>query len=156
VKADILFERIHHAPAERFRLGDILGARTFEREGRGGGPQDISGGDVAGHPGAGDSFDENTRRACRQARNLYHASDDARPVEVGGRRLLLFAVALRDQQNNLVFCQRRLDSRERSRASDEKGDDYIGENDDIPQRQDRNPVRRGDRLVIPLKNLRQG
>jgi hypothetical protein len=77
-------------------------------------------------------------------------------MEVSGCRLLLFAVALRDQQNDFVFRQRGLDGRERRRAPNQKGDDYIGENDDIPQRQDRYPVRRRDGLVIPLKDLRQG
>jgi hypothetical protein len=77
-------------------------------------------------------------------------------MEVSRRGLLLFAVALRDQQNDLVFRERGLDCGKRSWSPNEKRNDYIGENDDIPQRQNRNPVRRGDALVIPLENLGQG
>jgi hypothetical protein len=67
-------------------------------------------------------------------------------------RLLLLAVALRDEQQDFVLSQRCLDGRQGCRAPDEKRDHYIRENDNIPKRQNRNPVRRRDGLVIALKD----
>jgi hypothetical protein len=76
-------------------------------------------------------------------------------VKVSGGRLLLLSVALSDQQNDLVFREGSLDCCERRRATYEERDDYIGENDNIPKRKDRNPVRRRDALVVALKSLWQ-
>ena len=77
-------------------------------------------------------------------------------MEVSGGWLLLFPVTLSDEQNDLVFGERRLDRGELRRSPHEKWDYYIGENDDIPKRQDRNAVRRRDALVVSLKSLGQG
>jgi hypothetical protein len=77
-------------------------------------------------------------------------------MQVSRRGLLLLAVPLSDEQDDLVLGERCLNGGKRCRTPNEQGNYYIGENDDIPQRQDRNPVRRGDALVIPLKDLRQG
>jgi hypothetical protein len=87
---------------------------------------------------------------------LHNASDHARAVEIGSGWLLLFTVALGDEQDDLVFRERGFDGRERSRSPNEQRDYYIGENDNIPKRKDRNAVRRRDALVIPLKDWRQG
>jgi hypothetical protein len=156
METDVLLERVHHAPAERFSFCDVLRTRTLEREGCCGRSQDIAGGDVASDAGAGDSFDEDARRAGRKARYLNDAPDYPRPMQVSRRGLLLLAVALRDEQDDLVLGERCLDGGKGCRTPNEQGDDYIGENDNIPQRQDRNPVRRRDALVVPLKSLRQG
>jgi hypothetical protein len=77
-------------------------------------------------------------------------------MQVSGRGLLLLAVPLSDEQDDLVLGEGCLDGSKRRGAPDEERNDYIGENDNIPQRQDRNPVRRRDALVVPLKSLRQG
>jgi hypothetical protein len=74
-------------------------------------------------------------------------------VQVRRRRLLFLAVALGDKQQDLVFRQRCFDSGQRSWSPYEQGDNYIGENDNIPKRQDRNPVRRRDAFVIALESL---
>jgi hypothetical protein len=74
-------------------------------------------------------------------------------MEIGRGRLLLLTVALCDQQQDLVFRQRGFDCREGSWSPHQKWDNYIGENDNIPKRQDRNPVRRRDALIIALESL---
>ena len=156
VKADVLLERVHHAPAQRFRLRNVLRTGPIERERGCGRPQDVSSWDVASDAGAGDPFNEDARGARRKARYLNNPSDDARPMQISRRGLLFLAVALGDEQDDLVLREGGLDRGERGRTSNEEGNDYVGENDNIPQRQDRNPVRRRDALVIPLKDLRQG
>ncbi len=155
METDVLLERVHHAPAQRFRLRDVFETRPFERERGRGRPQDVTGGDVAGHAGARDSFDQDAGGARRKPRYLNDSTDDAGPVQVSRGGLLLFAVALGDQQDDLVLRQRGFDGGKRRRTANEEGNDYIGENDDIPQRQDRYPVRRRDALVVPLKSLWQ-
>jgi hypothetical protein len=156
MEADVLLERIHHAPAQRFGLRDVRWTRPFEREGRSGRSQDVACGDVAGYASASDSFDEDARGPGGKSRHLDDASDDAGAVEISSRWLLLLAVTLCDEQDDLVLGQRCLDGSKRRGAPNEERNDYIGENDNIPQRQDRNPVRRRDALVVPLKSLRQG
>jgi hypothetical protein len=76
-------------------------------------------------------------------------------VQIGRRGFLLFSVALCDEQENLVLCQRRLDRGQRCRPADEQRNDYIGKDDDVTKRQDRNPVRRRNGLVVPLEGLGQ-
>jgi hypothetical protein len=76
-------------------------------------------------------------------------------VQIGGCRLLLFTVSLRNEQDDLVLGQRGFDRCERCGPPDEERDDYIGENDNIPKRKDRDPVRRRDALVVALESLRQ-
>ena len=75
-------------------------------------------------------------------------------MKIGRRRLLLFTVTLSDEQDDLVFRQCRLDGSERGGAPDEQRDDYIGENDDIPKRQDRNSIRCRDGFIVALEDLR--
>ena len=111
--------------------------------------------DVAGDRGASDSLDQHSRRAGGKPGYLYDSTDDAGAVQVGRGRLLLLSVALRDQENDLVFRERGLDGGEGCRPTDQQRDYYIGENDNIPKRKDRNPVRRRDALVVPLKNWGQ-
>jgi hypothetical protein len=77
-------------------------------------------------------------------------------VQIGSRGLLLLAIALRDEENDLVFREGGFDGGKRCRPSDQERDYYVGENDNIPKREDRNAVRRRDGLIVPLKSLRQG
>ncbi len=53
-------------------------------------------------------------------------------MKVGGCRLLLFPIALSDEQNDLVFRERSLDRGERCGATNEQRDYDVGENDNIP------------------------
>jgi hypothetical protein len=76
-------------------------------------------------------------------------------MQIGSGRLLLLSVALGDEQDDLVFRERGLDRRKRRGAANQKRNDYIGENDNIPKRKDRNPVRRRDAFIVALKYLRQ-
>src|SRR5437868_12116693 len=76
-------------------------------------------------------------------------------MQIRGGGLPLFPVALRDEEDDLVFGEPGFDRRERCRTPDQKGDDYIGKNDDIPKRQDRNPVRRRDGFIVALESLGQ-
>jgi hypothetical protein len=155
VKSDVFLERVHHPAAQCLRLRRIYGARAVEREGSSGGAEYVAGGDVACHPGAGDSFHQHSRRACRKPGHLHDAADDAGAVQVSRCGFLFLSVALGDQQNELVFRERGFDGRERSRPSNEQRDDYIGENDNIPKRKDRDPVRRRDALVVAYKSWGQ-
>jgi hypothetical protein len=75
-------------------------------------------------------------------------------VEIRRRRFLLLAVALGNEQDDLVFSESCLDGGEGRRPPHEERNYHIGEYDDIPKREDRNAVRRRDRLIIPLKGLR--
>jgi hypothetical protein len=156
VEADVLLEGVENATAECFGLRYILGSRTFEREGRSRGPQNIAGGDVTGDAGAGDSFNQNACRSGGKPRHLHHSSDNAGAMKVSGGGFLLFAVALRNQQNQLVFRQRCLDRSQGCRPSNEQRNYYIRENDDITERQDRDPVRSRDGLIVTLEDLGQG
>ena len=54
-----------------------------------------------------------------------------------------------------LLRERGFDCGERCGPADEKRDYYIGENDNIPKRKDRNTVRRRDGLVVALKSLWQ-
>jgi hypothetical protein len=76
-------------------------------------------------------------------------------VQVSGGRLLFLSVSLRDEQNDLVLGESSLDGGQRRGTSHQERDDYIGKNDNIPKRKDRNTVRRRDALVVALKSLRQ-
>jgi len=155
VEADVLLERVHHPPAQCLRLGCILSARPLEREGRRGRAQHIARRDVSGDSGAGDSLDQHPRRAGGKPGYLHYLADHAGAVQVCRRGLLLLSIALRDEEDGLVFRERCLDGGEGCRAPDQQRDYYIGENDNIPKRKDRDPVRRRDALVVPLKNRRQ-
>ena len=74
-------------------------------------------------------------------------------MEIGRGGFLFLTVALGDEQDDFVFRDRGFDGRERSRSSDEQRDYYIGENDNIPKRKDRNAVRRRDAFVVAFKSL---
>jgi hypothetical protein len=155
VEADVLFEGIQNASTQCFGLR-VVRARSLEWERRRRRAQDIPGGDVAGDASPGDSFHENPSGSGGKSRHLDHASDYASAVQIRGGRLLLLPIALGDQQDDLIFRERRLNRCQRCGAPYQKGNDYIGENDNIPKRKDRNPVRRRDALVVALKGLWQG
>jgi hypothetical protein len=110
---------------------------------------------VARDAGAGDSFDEDARGAGREPGDLHDPPDDPGSVQVSGRWLLLLSIALGDEKDDLVLRHRRFDCGQRRRSPHEEGNYYIGENDDIPKRQDRDAVRRRDAFVVALKSLRQ-
>jgi hypothetical protein len=76
-------------------------------------------------------------------------------VKVSGGWFLLFPVALGDEEDNLVLRERGLDGRQGCGPADQQRDYYVGENDNIPKRKDRNAVRRRDGLVVALKGLGQ-
>ena len=76
-------------------------------------------------------------------------------MQIRSGRLLLLAVALGDEQNELVLGERCLNGGQRRRAANEERDYYIGENDNITERKDRNPIRRRDGLTVALKDLGQ-
>jgi hypothetical protein len=76
-------------------------------------------------------------------------------MEIGCRRLLLLPIPLGDKQDDLVFGERCFDCCERRWPPNEQWNDYIGENDNIPKRKDRNAVRRRDALVVALEGLGQ-
>jgi hypothetical protein len=76
-------------------------------------------------------------------------------MQIGSRGFLLLTVSLGNEQNDLVFGECGFDCRERGGPPNQERNDYIWENDNIPKRQDRNPVRRRDALVVSLKNLWQ-
>src|SRR5438105_11320253 len=149
----ILLEGIENAPAERFRLRRVFGAGTRKRKRRCRRAQDVGLWDVAGHARASDSLYQNAGGARRQPRYLNDASNDAGAMEICGRGLLLLTVTLRDEQNDLVFRQGCIDGSEESGPSNEEGDDYIRKNDNIPKRQDRNPVRGRNTFIVALENL---
>ena len=155
VEADVLLERVHHPPAQRFSLGRTLRSRPLEWERGRGGTEHVACWYVAGDPRAGDSFDQDTRGAGGKSGDLDDPPDDAGAVQVGSGGLLLLAVALRHQENDLVLGKGRLDGGKRGRPPDEERDYYVGKNDNIPKREDRNPVRRRDGLIVPLEGLRQ-
>jgi hypothetical protein len=154
VETDVFLERVHYAAADGFGLW-ILRAAAIEWKWKRGRAEHISGGDVTRDAGAGDSFDEHARGASRESRDLDDASDDARSVQVSGRWFLFLSVALGDQQDDLVIRHRRFDCGQRRRSPHEERNYYIGENDNIPKRKDRDAVRRRDGLVVALKSLRQ-
>ena len=77
-------------------------------------------------------------------------------MKVGGCWLLLFPIALSYEQNDLVFRERSLNRGERCGATNEQRNYDVWKNDNIPEWKDRNPVRRRDAFVVPLKSLRQG
>src|ERR1700737_1138986 len=154
VEADVLLERVEDPSTKRLGLG-IRCPRSFERKRRDRRAQDVAGRDVAGDPRAGDSFHEDARGTGRQPRDLDDAPDYARSVQIGSGRLLLLSVTLRHEQNDLVLGESSLDGRQRCWTSHQERDHYIGKNDNIPKRKDRDPVRRRDALVVALKSLRQ-
>src|SRR6267378_8166773 len=141
--------------AERLGLG-IGCAGSIERKRRHRRAKDVAGRHVAGYSRAGDSFHEDPRGAGGKPRHLNDATYYPCAVQVSGGGLLLLSVPLRDEQNDLVLGESCLDCGQRRGTSHQERDDYIGKNDNIPQRKDRNPVRRRDALVVALKSLRQG
>src|SRR6266545_4345018 len=67
--------------------------------------------------------------------------------------LLLFAVALRDEQEELVLRHCGFYGGEGGSPADEERDDDIRENDNIPERQHRDAIGCRNAFVVPLEYL---
>ena len=88
--------------------------------------------------------------------SVVNGGTSACTMEISGCRLLLLAVPLRNEQKNLILCQRGFDCRQRRGPPDEERNDYVRKNDNIPKRQNRDPVRRRDGFIVALKSLSHG
>jgi len=69
--------------------------------------------------------------------------DGAGGVEVGLRGFVGLRVLLRHQQNLLVLLHREGDGGDRGAPSHRQGHDQLGEDDVVPQRDERDPPQRG-------------
>ena len=92
---------------------------------------------VALHLGAGGAFDQHLDRAVGQLEQLQDAGERAHLVDGAGRRIIVRGILLGGEQDEGVRAHHFFQRLDRLLAPDEERNDHVGEDDDIPQRQDR-------------------
>ena len=68
---------------------------------------------------------------------LQHGRKRADLVNRIGCRIIVASVLLRSEQDLLIGTHNLFERRDRLLATDEKGDDHVGKNDDVPERENR-------------------
>ena len=81
------------------------------------------------------ALDQHLDRAVGELQHLQHRGHAADRVEVVGARVVLGGRLLRDEQDLLARVHRDVERLDRLRTPDEQRDDHVGEDDDVPQRQ---------------------
>jgi hypothetical protein len=147
MEGDVLLEQRQHPIGERTRL--VCGGRAdpFHRERVR--SDERPGGGISGHFCARESLYQHPRAPVRHSHNLEHASEYSDAMEVSGARLLRLTFLLRDEKNDLVGLDGRIDSGQRSRPADEQGDYDVWEDDNVAERKDGDAITRLNRLTIP-------
>ena len=92
--------------------------------------------DQLDQPCAAHAFDQHANRAVGQFQQLHRGGDDAEVVQRIAVGVVLIGIELGDEEQLLVLGHRRFERGDRFVAADEQGDDPVGENDDVAQRQD--------------------
>ena len=93
---------------------------------------------VLGDLGARQAFDEHLHGAVRQLEQLQHGRQHADRIDGIGRRVLGRGIDLgREQDDMLSLLHHLLQGADRLLAADEQRHDHMREDDDVPQRQNR-------------------
>jgi hypothetical protein len=87
--------------------------------------------------GLAESLDEGLHTTVGQAQDAHHHGDGAHAVEIVGLRILDGGVPLRGQQHQPFAGQRVLDGGDRALPRHEEREHHVGEDDQLPQRENR-------------------
>ena len=140
VQLYILLELLDHRARERLQLVRILG-RVVDRLGFR--LEIVLGLGEFDDLRAPRPLDQHLHRAVRQLEQLQHGADGAERVDVFRRGIVLARVLLCDQQDLLVVLHHVLERPHRLLAPDEERHDHVREDDDVPQRKERENWTRG-------------
>ncbi len=102
---------------------------------------------VPRHANAADALDEDADPVVRQFQHPHDHRRGADRVEVAVLGLFDRGVALRREQDHPVVGQRLLDGGDRPVAAHKERHDHVREDDDVPERQNREVVRDLDRAL---------
>jgi hypothetical protein len=133
VKRDVLLEQRQHSVGERSRLGrrarvgplDWKRIRANVRTGR----------RISRDLGAREPLDQNASASIWETHNLKDSSEHADAMQICSARLLRFAFFLRDEENQLIAFDCRIDCSKRCGPANKQGDNYIGKNNNVTKRE---------------------
>ena len=134
VELHIAFELVDDRARQRFGLDLIAGGiREHDRVGL----EIVLAIGVARHLRARGALDQHLHGAVGQLEQLQHARERADGVDRVRRRIVVGGVLLRRQQNEGVRAHDFFERLDRLFAADEKRNDHVREDNDVPQRQHR-------------------
>ncbi len=88
------------------------------------------------YPEARQALDHERVVVLAHLEQLHDAGDGAHGVQIGGARIFLFRLALRDHADHLIVADRVLDQRDGLLAAHGERQDAAGEEDAVAQRED--------------------
>ena len=142
--------------AAQMCFGIIIGAQRERRHGLYHSAQAIRARHIARHARPRDAFHQHFYRAGTEPRELPDTSHHADAIQVGGRGLLRFRIALRDEEHEIVRLAPRLQRSKRRRPSDEQRHGHVRKHHDVAQWKNGKTVGRRDDVAVNGKGGHDG